>query len=151
MSQIIRETGLSGREVQVQRAKTCKHKKKHFSSPKPDTEEGLSFSHVNKVSINSRNYISLRLMNVWTRIELAVKSTSRHSPLPWVPSGYAHRRARATLDTNTLTASSRARTTNVQYAVRASGTLTYRASWFLIIRSRRLRCGGWECEHAACF
>lgn len=25
-----------------------------------------------------------RVMNVWTRIELAVKSTSRHSPLAWV-------------------------------------------------------------------
>lgn len=55
-------------------------------------------------------------MNVWTRIELAVKSTSRHSPLPWVGT---HTRARSTLDTNTLTASSLARTTNVVRTVRA--------------------------------
>lgn len=48
-------------------------------------------------------------MNVWTRIELAVKSTSRHSPLPWVGL-HTYTRARATMDTNTLTASSEART-----------------------------------------
>lgn len=48
-------------------------------------------------------------MNVWTRIELAVKSTGRHSLLPWV-GPHTCVRARAAMDTNTLTDSSGART-----------------------------------------
>lgn len=59
-------------------------------------------------------------MNVWTRIELAVKSTSRHSPLPWVgPHTWA--RARVSMGTNTLTASSGAERTGTRtYAARDS-------------------------------
>lgn len=62
------------------------HKNSHIKTKRHNTKTSKS---VNKLSSYFTKITSV-VMNVCTRIELAVKSTSRHSRLPWV--GRTHRR-----------------------------------------------------------